>query len=50
MVKGFKVNIFKNKSNGQFNFSIPKKKLSKKMLFNLSKAKKMKINIEKLYS
>ena len=43
------VKLIKNKANGQLNFSLPKKKFSKKLLADLSKAKVMNISIDKLY-
>jgi len=46
MAKKFNVKLIVNKKNGQMNFSLPKKKLSKKDLFNLTKSKKIKISIE----
>lgn len=49
MAKSIIVKIVKNKSNGQFNISLPKKKLSKKDLFNLKNSKRIKINLEGFY-
>ena len=46
MAKKFVVNLTHNKNNGQFNISIPKKKIGKKNLFNLKKSKQIKITIE----
>lgn len=46
MAKKFKVNLITNKANGQMNFSLPKKKLSKKLLADITKSKKIKITIE----
>lgn len=50
MAKSIKVKIIQNKSNGQFNFSLPKKKLSNKMLLDLTNSKEMKINLEEFYT
>jgi len=49
MAKKFDIKLIHNKKNGQINLSIPKRKLSKKNLFNLKKAKKIKISIEEIY-
>jgi len=49
MGKFINVGVCKNKKNGQFVLNLPKKKISKKLLFDLGKSKKMKISIEKLY-
>jgi len=49
MAKSFKVTLTFNKNNGQMNFALPKKKMSKKFLSDISKSKKMKIKIEELY-
>lgn len=50
MGKPLRVGVFKNKKNGQINFSLPKKKMSKKMLLDIGKAKTIKISIEKIYT
>ena len=47
MVKVLNLKVRINKSNGQMNFSIPKKKLSKKKLKEIFATKKIKISIEK---
>jgi len=49
MGKKIKVGIFKNKSNGQLVISLPKRKISKRMLLDIGKSKQMKISIDKLY-
>jgi len=46
MVNQFDVKLIHNKKNGQFNISIPKKKLSKKNMIDLKSAKRIKISIE----
>lgn len=50
MGKMLKVNLFKNKNNRQISFSIPKKRLSKKLLDRLIDSKRIKISIEELYN
>ncbi len=50
MAKKFDVKLIHNKKNGQFNISIPKRKLSKKNLHDLKNAKKIKISIEEFYT
>ena len=46
MVKKIKVNAVFNKANGQLTFSIPKKKISKKMFSDIKTNKKLKISLE----
>lgn len=48
-MKILKVNLRTNKANGQINFSIPKKKFSKKGIADLSKSKELKIRLEDFY-
>lgn len=38
-----------NKTNKQINLSLPKKKISKKMLIELMKSKRVDIDLTKLY-
>lgn len=45
MVRPIKVKLVKNKKNGQFNISLPKKKLSKKTKKIISKKDWLNINI-----
>jgi hypothetical protein len=40
-----KINLVKNKKNHQWNISIPKKKLSKKLLTSMEKKKFIKLRI-----
>jgi len=47
--KKVKVKPILNKSNGQINFSLPKRKFSKKQFTDILKSKSMTIKIEKLY-
>ena len=49
LFKRIKVKPILNKSNGQLNFSLPKRKFSKKQFANISKSKSITIQIEKLY-
>ena len=49
MAKKIDVKLIVNKSNGQMNFSLPKKKISKETLANIMRSKKMRIEIDKLY-
>lgn len=49
MVKKFNLMLRHNKSNGQFNITIPKKKLSKENLLNLNKSKGVRISIEEFF-
>jgi len=46
MAKKFDVKLIINKRNGQMNFSLPKRKLSKKNIYDLKNSKKIKISIE----
>jgi hypothetical protein len=49
MAKKFDVKLIHNKKNGQFNISIPKRKLSKENILKLGKAKNIKFSLEELY-
>ena len=49
MAKKFNLKLRHNKSNGQFNITIPKKKLSKENLFNLKKSTGVRISIEEFF-
>ena len=46
--KKIKVKPILNKLNGQVNFSLPKRKFSKKQFADISKSKSITIKIEKL--
>jgi hypothetical protein len=48
MLDAFKVKPVLNKSNGQINFSLPKKKIPKDLLLDLEKPCELKIKIEEL--
>ena len=49
MGKNVKVSISFNKLNKQINLSLPKKKISKKMVKGLENAKSVEIDLVKLY-
>jgi hypothetical protein len=42
----FSIKVVRNKRNGQINLAIPKKKLSKNLLKDFNKVKKLKIKVE----
>lgn len=46
MVKVFNIKPVINKKNGQINFSLPKRKLSKKQLIEIKDGKILKIKLE----
>ncbi len=50
MAKKIDALIVMNKANKQINLTLPKKQLSKKDVVNLSKAKRVKIDLTKFYS
>lgn len=47
--KKIKVKPILNKSNGQINFSLPKRRFSEKQFKDILKSKEITIKIEKLY-
>jgi len=49
MGKKIKALIIMNKANHQINLSLPKKKLSKKMLEGLKTSKRVDVDLSKLY-
>ena len=49
MAKKIKALIVFNKANKQINLSLPKKQISKKMIADLSKSKRVDIDLTKLY-
>ena len=48
MSKTFKIKPIINRKNGQINFSLPRKKLSKKQIIDLEDGKLIKIKLEEL--
>lgn len=48
MGKVFKIKPIINKRNGQINFSLPKRKLSKKQIIEIEGGKSIKIKLEDL--
>lgn len=49
MAKKISALIIMNKANKQINLTLPKKKISKKMILDLSKAKRVDIDLTKFY-
>ena len=49
MAKKISALIVMNKANKQINLTLPKKQISKKMISDLSKSKRVDIDLNKLY-